>query len=254
MKFLTLNAHCFAEDDIPRNQQIIADFIKRKEIDVVFLQEVAQSESAPIVKDVIKEDNYGYVIQQVLREKGHRYYYHYMYGNQAFGYVQEGLGILSKTPLFDVNSFYISKKTTYKDWHTRVIVSAKTLYQHKEFTLCSAHIGWTEGEEVFEYQIDRLHTTLQAEHILIGGDFNVGFGAKGYHYVVDKGYYDLFYSGDAKYALSPTHVSDMDIHSGENRIDYIFSNHPYKVIERDIVFKKETVSDHYGVYIEIEVK
>jgi endonuclease/exonuclease/phosphatase family metal-dependent hydrolase len=45
----------------------------------------------------------------------------------------------------------------------------------------------------------------------------------------------------------------MDIHVESKRIDYIFSSKKVKVLNRYILFNKQRVSDHYGVYIEIEV-
>ena len=52
---------------------------------------------------------------------------------------------------------------------------------------------------------------------------------------------------------TPTHVADMDVHDGKNRIDYIFSNTSFKLVDRKIVFTDTLVSDHYGVYVEIEL-
>jgi maltose 6'-phosphate phosphatase len=254
MKILSLNLHCFAEDDILRNQDIISDFIIDKDIDVVFLQEVAQSESSKDSKLNIKSDNYGYVLMNKIRDKGIEYDFHYMYGNLAFGIYQEGLAILSKTKLFDKEHFFISKKVDYNDWHTRVIVSCKTLLDNKEITLTSAHLGWTEGEEIFEDQIDRLVSGIKHSGIsLLAGDFNVASNSEQYKYILSKGYQDVYHNNEMEHFYTPTHVADMDVHDGKNRIDYIFSNTSFKLVDRKIVFTDTLVSDHYGVYVEIEL-
>lgn len=255
MKLLSLNLHCFAENNIIRNQEIIAMFIMENDIDIIFLQEVAQTEKLNDLKENIKADNYGYVLMEKIKEMGKDYDYHYMFGNLAFGDYQEGLGILSKTKLYDKEHFFISKNKDYYDWHTRVIVSCKTLLDNMEITLTSAHLGWTEGEEIFEEQIDRLVSKIKDKGIsLLAGDFNVSSSSDHYKYIIDQGFKDVYYNNEIEHFYTPTHVADIDVHDGKNRIDYIFSNTNYKLIERKIVFTKDLVSDHYGVYVEIEME
>ena len=253
MKVLSLNLHCFAEKNIVENQHTISNFILRNDIDIIFFQEVAQSEQDELVTEHIRMDNYALIVQQILEDSKKTYYLHYMFGNLAFGSYQEGLAILSKYKYVDTAHKFISKKVDYYDWHTRVIVNARIVYNNVDINLYSAHLGWSEGEEVFEEQIDRLITN-HSELTIYAGDFNVYAGSKEYDYIINKGLIDCSYFGDKKYFQHPTHIKDLDVQSGENRIDYVFTNRPVKVIDRKIVFKDNLVSDHYGVYIEFEIE
>lgn len=255
MKLLTLNLHCYAEIEIIRNQSLISQLLIDEGIDVIFFQEVAQSETAKIVVDNIKEDNYAYIIQQLLKDEGYDYDLHYMYGNLAFGVYQEGLAILSKSKLENKRHFFISNKVDYYDWHTRVIVSCETSINNQKITLTSAHLGWTEGDEVFEDQVDKLISNIVPKGIsILAGDLNVASGSRSYDYVIGKGYYDLFYNDDEEFFFTPTHISDLDVQVGSNRIDYILSNTQFKLTSRKIVFKEPLVSDHMGVLIDVDME
>jgi len=253
MKILTLNLHCFEESNISGNQKRIIDTILKEDIDVVLLQEVAQSKNKKVVFNDIKEDNYGYKLKQDLAKSNINYYYHYKFGNQAFGMYEEGLAILSKTKLTKKHHFFISKTKDYNNWNTRIIVSAKTSIENKEIVFINAHLGWTEGNEVFEDQVDSLMKNLDNKDInIIAGDFNISPGTKEYKYFIEKGYKDLYYNNDVDYFNIPTHVSDIDQKDGQSRIDYIMSNKEFKIINRKILFNKDMVSDHYGLLIEIK--
>lgn len=253
MKILTLNLHCFVEETIEENQLLIVDTIIKEDIDIIFLQEVAQSEDLDIMFKDIKKDNYGYKLKTLLEEAGHNYFFHYKIGNLSFNKYDEGLAILSKTRLFDLSHFFVSKNTEYKNWNTRVIVSAKTKVHNTVLTLTSTHLGWSDGYEVFEDQVDKLLDNLNPKEInIVAGDFNVKAGSKEYNYIIDKGYIDLFYNGKDEYFDIPTHVNDMDIQVGASRIDFIMSNNHFEVKNRKILFKDKKVSDHFGVMLEIE--
>ena len=253
MKVLTLNLHCFEESTIDLNQKRIADTIIKQDIDVILLQEVAQSKDSEVIIDDIKEDNYGYKLVQYLKVHGVNYYYYYKIGNQAFGLYDEGLAILSKTKLTNKHYFYVSKTKDYNNWDTRIIVSAKTTIKNKDIIFTSVHLGWTNDNEVFEEQVDSLMHNLNTKEInIIAGDYNISPGTKEYNYFIGKGYKDLFYNNDIEYFNVPTHVSDIDQKDGQSRIDYIMSNKELKIINRKILFNKDMVSDHYGLLIEIK--
>jgi maltose 6'-phosphate phosphatase len=252
MKILTLNLHCFAEKDIVKNQKNIVNAILEEDVDVILLQEVAQSKTGKIVFDDVKEDNYGYKLKQDLAIAGVNYYYHYKFGNQAFGLYDEGLAILSKTKLTNKNHFFISKTIDYNNWNTRIIVSAKTMIEDEEIVFTSAHLGWSDGVEVFEDQVDILMDNLNSNEVnIIGGDYNISPGSKEYNHFVSKGYIDLFFNNEKEYYNIPTHISDIDQKDGSSRIDYVMSNKDVEVKSRKILFTNNLVSDHYGILIEI---
>jgi len=253
MKLLTLNLHCFAESNIPDKQKLISEYINQEDIDVIFLQEVAQTMGQPVLDGFIKEGNYGLVLQELLRQYGKQYHYYFDASNTAFGTVDEGLGILSKHPLFGLESFFVSRETSYDRWQTRKIVKGSIRYQDTTFDLYSVHLGWSDGLEVFEDQVDELWNHIdESRNVILGGDFNVSETSKEYQYILTKGLVDLY--GDAAHFHDVTHRDYIDVKQEATRIDYFFGNHKYNVVKREVVFKEDRVSDHYGVMIEIEVK
>lgn len=253
MNILTLNLHCFAEENIQQNQQIIANFIADNDVDVVFFQEVGQPVDGDILYGDVKVGNYAQTVKELLAEY-HSYDLYYKISNRAFGTYDEGLAILTKQTQQNQRYFYVSNTVDYEDWHTRIIVASDIVVNGEVVSLYSTHLGWTEGDEVFENQVDRLFSQTNPSTIqLYAGDFNVPSISKEYQYIIDQSMYDLFYSGNIDYFYTPTHISDMDVQVGENRIDYVFSNQPLLVTKRDVVFTEPKVSDHYGVFISLKV-
>ena len=70
MRILSLNLHCYAETDVAHKQQLIVNAIIKHKIDGILLQEVAQTEINDFLFDDIKKDNYGYLLQEQLKNKG----------------------------------------------------------------------------------------------------------------------------------------------------------------------------------------
>lgn len=249
LKLLTLNLHCLVEDDLSEKQRIIAEEITQREVDIIFLQEVAQTRSENILYGDVKTDNYGETLRTLLREKGLTYFYAFEPIKHSFGKYDEGIGILSKAPIKDVFSKYISKCTDYAYWRTRKSLHA-TINEYN-IKVISTHLGWTDEYENFNNQVDNLVKNIGHELTLIAGDFNVSPTTSEYEYILSKGFIDL-YGKEKSNLLDPTHVNDIDTHSGAARIDYVFSTHDVLVLDRKILFTKNKVSDHYGVYLEIQ--
>ncbi len=254
MKLLTLNLHCFAEKNLKKNQKIITDFIIEKDIDVCFFQEVGQHHKHKVIVDNIKEGNYVLDLVNILKEKGYHYYMHYDYSKRGFKHFDEGLAIISKTPIYNKNSYHVSKHIDYHNWKTRMNVSCETLYNNKEIVLTSLHLGWTDELEKFEDQFDKTMSNIQTEkRNIIAGDFNVSEGSKEYKHILSYNLTDLYYNNNQEYYHDVTHLDHIDVKKEATRIDYFFGSFNAKTIQREIVFKEKRVSDHFGVYLEIEV-
>lgn len=253
MRILTLNLHLFAEETISMNQERIAKFIRDYDCDVVLFQEVAQWENSPVYDGKIKVGNYALVIQDLLDDYGCSYDLFYDYGNRAYTNQEEGLAILSKERLLFKKSFYVSRETSYDKYWTRKIIKASIKYNDEIIDIISAHLGWSQGNELFEDQVKNLIGELDYDRtFILGGDFNVSEDSMEYQYLLSKGLNDLYYSGDNEYFHDVTHLPNIDVKTDAKRIDYIFSNKKFLIKKREIVFKDERVSDHYGVYLEIE--
>ena len=252
MKILTLNLHCFAEELLEHNQEVIADFIFENDIDIIFFQEVAQHMDSPIYSGNIKVGNYGQKVTNLLSDMGQTYYYHYEPGNRAFNDLDEGLAILSKHRLLNKESFFVSRETSYDDWKTRKLVKASVKIDNELIDLVCIHLGWSDENEKFEDQVDVLMEHLDmSKKVIIAGDFNVPEGSDEYKHVISKGFNDLYYNNEEKYFHDVTHQPYIDVKKEAKRIDYIMSNKTFNIINREIVFKEEKVSDHFGVLIEI---
>ncbi len=253
MKLLTLNLHCMAEKDILEKQERITKAIIDNDIDIIFFQEVAQSLSSNKIDNMIREDNYGLSIVNNLKKHNLEYDFYFETTNLAFGSYEEGLMIISKYPLYNRHCTFVSKIEDYSDWSVRKHLRADITIKNTTMTLSTVHLGWTEGIEVFENQVDLLINNIDYNHInILAGDFNVSSRSSAYKYLKSKKLYDLFALNDDKNLHTPTHIKNIDTHKGETRIDYVFSNEPLDVVNRKILFNKNLVSDHYAVFLEIK--
>jgi len=232
---------------------LIVREIIRRDADVVFLQEVAQYADRPIINEDIKESNYGYELQQLLEEKGCNYFYTYHPIKFSFNKYDEGLGILSKYPLKDIESNYISRTQNYSNWKSRKYLKATIKPFDKDIDLLTVHLGWDSREESYLAQCEKLVKAITNDSTIIGGDFNVSCGTEYYQKTVDFGLIDL-YGLDSIKKYDCTFENVLDVHIESARIDYIFATQKYKVIEQEIIFKNPKVSDHFGIFMKIEVK
>jgi maltose 6'-phosphate phosphatase len=253
LSLITINLHCLEEENIVENQRIIVEKIIQKDADVVFLQEVAQYAELPIVIDEIKESNYGYDLQQLLLKQGYSYDYTYAPIKFSFNKYDEGLGILSKHPLKDVESKYISNIQDYSNWKSRKYVKATIRPFQKDIDLITVHLGWDSETESYVEQCTKMTQAITNKSTIIGGDFNVAYGTDYYKKTVAHGLVDL-YGLDLNKKDDVTFENILDIHKKSARIDYIFATKEYKVIEQEIIFKAPKVSDHFGIHMKIEVE
>jgi maltose 6'-phosphate phosphatase len=250
LSLLSINLHCLEEENLPLKQSVISDFILKHSIDVVFLQEVAQYHDHPIVDGNIKESNYGHRLQTILQYSGHKYFYYYEPIKFSFNKYDEGVGILSKYPITNIKSDYISNLKDYQNWKTRKYIKGELLLEDKTVELYSVHLGWDSETESYTDQINKLVSSFNKYEVIIGGDFNVLYQSDYYQYTVDKGLFDLF-EADQSLAHHPTFKDTLDVHQESGRIDYIFSTMNYTVLNQKIVFQDPRVSDHYGIYMTI---
>lgn len=253
LSLITINLHCLEEENIRVKQQIIVDEIIRRDADIVFLQEVAQYVGHPIIKEQIKESNYGYELHQLLQQLGHNYHYTYRAIKYSFNKYDEGLGILSKYPLKDVQSEYISKTQKYKNWRSRKYLKATIHPFDIDIDLFTVHLGWDSRVESYLKQCEKFVQAITNDETIIGGDFNVACGSDYYDKTLDLGLVDL-YGIDLSKKFDYTFENELDVHVESARIDYVFATKKYNVLEQEIIFKEQLVSDHYGIYIKIEVK
>lgn len=253
VKIVSLNLHCMAEKNIPSKQQRIAKEIQSLEADIVLLQEVAQSLEAQIVNAPIREDNYALTLQQLLQSAGCDYYLYYRPFKQSFGHYEEGLAFLSKTEL-NLHAFQrISNTDSFEDWHTRYLYAFDAAFGDTTVCFGNTHFGWTHDNEVFEDQFDRVNKSMPKDRLsILSGDFNVTPVKPEYTHIVGNGWIDLFNVPEFK--TSPTHVKASESSNDDMRIDYVMATEQVEVQDRKILFTQQPVSDHYGLFLSINLK
>lgn len=251
LNILTQNLHCLVEEDIANKQIILANKIAELDIDIAFLQEVAQTQcNQPIEDFPINDDNYAVKLKDLLAEKGLTYYLQYVPIKESFGIYDEGVAILSKYPLELYNATCISRTTDYANWKKRVVLTCKSNISNKEIFLATTHYGWSDGYEVFENQFDESVKAIEDKDIsILAGDFNVIPDSKEYKHIKNSKFIDSF--NDTDYFNKPTFRGDELTKDKQVRIDYIMTNKNIKVLDKKILFIDDRVSDHYGVYAKI---
>lgn len=267
-KILTLNLHCYQEDNQLEKFQTIARAIFEQDIDYVALQEVAQHKDAKIIKTKhgvpIKEGNAALLIVQELETLGVTFDFAWDWSHYGWQVWEEGVAILSKHPMKNVATKYVSKSEDSDYWLSRKILRAELKANHTFFTLTSVHLGfWADQEEPFENQFENLLRFINSEHpTLIAGDFNIEAGTTGYEFLMRNSNFrdlDLECNPDGMFAPTIGGVIDGWPHldGNEKRIDYLFTNtskfHCKKV---NRIFTEDfygEVSDHFGLMAEFDL-
>lgn len=250
LKLLTLNLHCLVEENLEDKQNVIVEEIIKNDIDIIFLQEVAQTSDKPVIYDNVKDDNYGFVLMKKLKNNGYTYNYYFDGFKKSFNKYDEGLAILSKIKLDLIESKYISNIKDFNNWKTRKILIYKMNQHH--INIATSHFGWTDETENFEKQFDRAIESLNRNELtILAGDFNIPYNSKEYHHILKNNYIDIF-SKKEEFIKKITFEGDT-LNSLHMRLDYFFTNRPVTLIDQKILFKDIKVSDHFGVYVEIKI-
>lgn len=272
MKIMTLNTHAWQEEHQMDKIKQLADFINEQDFHVIALQEVNQSMAGDLVPEselshyysseevVIRHDNYAYLLQKELNQA---FYWTWIPVHVGFAKYDEGLAILSKTPITDVISEYVSQIRDYDNYRTRKILGIQTSTEGKDIWFVNGHYGWWNDEEPFRGQWDqteRILTVHKQGPMFIMGDFNnvAEIRDEGYDYVMSKGWHDLYVSAEVRDegATVVKAIAGWENNKKPLRIDYIFSSKPVQVTSSTVVMNGvngAVVSDHFGVAAEFHL-
>ncbi len=263
LKVLILNLHCYQEENQDEKFTQIAKAINELDIDIVCLQEVAEywrdglgdweSNSAKLINDRLKKP----------------FHLHTDWSHIGFDKFKEGVAILSRFPLSNQESKYVSDSHDIYSIHSRKVVMARVHVPYiGAINVFSAHLSWVE--DGFQNQFQRLHKwaeSVQTDDIkatLLCGDFNITAGSSGYEYVVNSNQYDDQYLAanergifDKIFRVNDTHWQDLL--TDDYRIDYIFMNKSsqLQVTSAKVLFTEldyGRVSDHCGYFMTFEPK
>ncbi|MCR1952947.1 MULTISPECIES: endonuclease/exonuclease/phosphatase family protein [unclassified Clostridium] len=261
MKLLTLNCHSWMEESQLEKIKYLAEVIKEKQYDVIALQEVSQSIEESIVSGIIKEDNFVYLLNKELEKLG-EFKYRYLWDFSHIGYdiYEEGLSILTRHEVEDVESFYITKSSEKTFYKSRKIIKCTISIDNKKVNFFSCHLGWWNDEaEHFKYQADNLIEKINGLSFIMG-DFNndARIRNQGYDYLLSKGLIDTYGIALEKDngITVEGEIAGWEGKKENKRLDIIFANKNVNVKRSNVIFNNENkrvISDHYGVEVEIDI-
>lgn len=257
MNLLTLNCHSWHEENQYDKIRHLAETIKEKSYDVIALQEVSQSIEAEPLYDDIKKDNFAIVLLKELEKIGiAEYSLVWSFSHLVCGTYEEGVAILTKHPILEKDSFFVSQSTVVDYLKTRKIVGTKIEYQGIPISFYSCHMGWwSDIEEPFKHQADRLLQQIKRDApVFLMGDFNNSASqqGEGYAYMTSQGLYDTYELAEHKDEGTTVEgkIAGWSDNKQDLRIDLILMDAPFQVQSSQVVFNnrnKSVISDHFGV-------
>ncbi|GAB6142228.1 hypothetical protein JCM14076_29570 [Methylosoma difficile] len=263
LQMLTLNLHCYQEEDQDHKFSLIAQAISDHQVDIVCFQEVAelwnngmgdwQSNAARIINDRLPEPFHLYTDWSHL----------------GFDRYREGLAILSRYPLSQTRALYVSDSQDPYSIHSRKALMAEIIIPYLgPINVFCAHLSW--WEDGFANQYKRLREWAKTKQepdtqaTLLCGDFNVAVGSKGYQLVLESSDYEDQYLAANPDILAEQNFRQKDPYwqnyqSHDYRIDYMFINKSsdLKAVAAKSLFTDSDygrVSDHCGYLMTFEPK
>jgi maltose 6'-phosphate phosphatase len=253
LKVLTLNLHCYQEENWDAKFWQIARAINEHDVDIVCLQEVAEPWNQGQGDGVY---NAARIIRDRLKQ---RYHLASDWSHLGFGQYREGSAILSRYDLAIKDSGYVSASHDPYDIHARKVVMVQTNVPFLgPVNVFSTHLSW--WNDGFRTQFENLRHWADGRHTcgiaatLICGDFNSVPSSEGYRLATLGGEYeDQYLKVHRKNGLNG------DVAAGrDQRIDYIFlkKGSALEAVVSKVLFTPDDygiVSDHPGYYAEFEI-
>lgn len=274
MKLLTLNTHSLVEENYEQKLQDFAEAVSKERPDIIALQEVNQTASEDAVPEcdlngyfpadknaVIRRDNHVYRLVRILAEKGICYSWTWLPLKLGYDKYDEGIALMSMSPIADVKAPLVSGINDYYNWKTRKLLGVCTKDAPDEW-FYSVHFGWwNDPDEPFQNQWARTSQHMLCHSkVWLMGDFNSPAEVRdeGYDMIVRDCWHDSYMLAEHKDSgITVGHVIDGwrdKIHSGAGmRIDHIWCSEKTDVKSSEVLFNRinyPVVSDHYGVMIE----
>jgi len=290
---LTLNLHTYQEfrsegvteskltDELARQRIVsygplfdrIADGINKLAPDIVCFQEVGEwpggeTKEPDSIPFGSSDSN---MVRQILQRLDEHYFYTMDWSHYGFDVWLEGSAILSKYPLVDTGSRFISNPENgrYEFWKSRNVPMARIDFPGAGgVNVFSVHTGWWDDEEEpFQDQFKKLLDWAAeiAEPLgttILCGDFNVPADSMMREFMTrGTGYSDQYALANPDGLLHTTIGAAIDGWESSDRgqrVDYILLNDdsPFEVYDARIVFTEEiygVVSDHAGIYARFEL-
>lgn len=271
-----MNTHSLIEENYIQKRTDFVATIAREIPDILALQEVNQSCSAPEVpivalngyypcspSTVIRSDNHVFHVVKLLQEKGIHYYWTWLPLKKGYNQYDEGIALMSLRPILETDILLTSSVDDYNNWKTRKLVGIRTEAAPTEW-FYSVHYGWwNDAEEPLQAQWERTQLHMQKKGIVwLMGDFNspAEVRGEGYDMITDSGWQDSYLLAQNKDSgITVGNVIDgwreKITDTKGMRIDQIWCNRKMPVKSSRVLFNGSTepiVSDHYGIIMEYE--
>lgn len=261
LKVLTLNLHCYQEDNQDYKLSLIARVINELDVDIVCLQEVAENWNGG-------NGDWNSNAAKIIAERLDRpYELHTDWAHIGFDRYREGVAILSKFPLRKREARYVSRNHDVYSIHSRkaAMVQVEAPYMGL-INIFSTHLSW--WQDGFREQYDALaawaqrRATKNVTATLICGDFNIKAGSEGYvHMVTHSDFEDQHLKaccrGDFEAVFRDRAAHWEQKLSNDHRIDYILMRRSdgLKPTSTRVLFTEQDygrVSDHVGFMVTFE--
>ena len=262
LKILTLNLHCYQEENQDAKFSQIAKAIDDLDIDVVCLQEVGE----PCRNG---SGDWNSNAAKIIRDRLSQYYHlHTDWSHIGFDRYREGVAVLSRHGFVMTDAGYVSSNNDVHSINSRKVVMVQVNVPCMgHVNVFSAHLSWPSGG--FFEQFERLRAWANHKHggnlaaTFLCGDFNVKAGSEGYQAVVrTREYEDQFLaatSQDAFEKIFRKQSPNIERHLlRDGRIDFIFMQKGSSlraVAARELFTNQDhygRVSDHTGYCVEFE--
>lgn len=275
MKLLTLNTHSLVEDNYPQKLMDFVNAIAKEQPEIISLQEVNQTSSeaavtgeisgyVPCGDHVIREDNHIYNAAKRLEALGVRYYWTWLPMKRGYDKFDEGIAVMSRSPILETQTVLVSDIDDYADWKTRKLLGIRTDPLPDEWFF-SVHYGWWDDpDEPFQSQWRRTVKHFEKyETVWLMGDFNspAEVRGEGYDLVSGSHFYDSYElalkrdSGVTVGKIIDGWRDKISENADGMRIDHIRCSKRVIVTSSEVLFngkKYPIISDHYGVMINYE--
>ncbi len=273
MKLLTLNTHSLVEPSYESKNAYFVEAVSKLQPQIIALQEVNQSCSAAVVCEdgllgyyraaegvVLRSDNHVMKVARALQERGLSYYWTWLPLKKGYEIYDEGIAVMSLSPITALKVHTISSIDDYSNWKTRKIIGIQT-EATKDDWFYSVHFGWWVDEDPFAAQWARTQAQLsQKGRIWLMGDFNnpAQIREEGYDLIASSGFYDSYVLAKTKdEGITVDGVidgwRDKMVGCDGMRIDQIWCSQKTEIARSQVIFNgknKPVVSDHFGLIIE----
>lgn len=263
MKLMTLNLNTYQEDMQIEKFNRIAEMIVKEDIDIICFCEAAQTFMSPRVDEYVREDNAVKLICDAVNHLLGKTVYHFVWDLSHYGFkiYEEGIALMSKHPMSQVASQYVSHTHDIFTFKSRKVIKATIDYHGLNIDVYSCQLGWADDEyEPFCDQFERLDEWVREESpdrfVILAGDFSNDVKTQAYQQVIEAKYIDQYVLANPQGLNDETFIYPIGFDTANVsqclRLDYVFANQKgYPVTSAKRLFMDDLrVSDHMAILVE----